>query len=203
LAVNLHQIGSVSITQIQPSGIIIDTSTGYLYDPSRRVEVPRLRLTPHGVEGETAQGERLLDVHHAHHPETHNNGHNSISIGFISHYREMRDQFGDHMQDGVGGENIIIDSDEQLWLADLGRQIVFQDQSSGRKVYLDVIKFAAPCEEFSHFAASSQHEKLPAEKLKATLQFLGNGRRGFLLALSEGQESAVIKPGDLVFTVVD
>ena len=64
-----------------------------------------------------------------------------------------------------------------------------------------MIKFAAPCDEFSRFAAQSQHERLPAEKLKATLQFLGNGRRGFLLALSEGQDSGIVHPGDRVFVV--
>ncbi len=201
MAENFRRIGVVSLTQVQPVGLIVDTPSGYLYDPSRRVEVPHLHLTAHGVEGETTQGERMLDIHHAHHPDTHNNGQNAISIGFTSHYREMRARFGSHMQDGVGGENIIIDSDQQFWLEDLGRQLVFQDQESDRKVYFDVIKFAAPCEEFSHFAANSQHERLSAEELKATLQFLADGRRGFLLALSEGQESALIKPGDLVFAV--
>ncbi len=66
---------------------------------------------------------------------------------------------------------------------------------------LDVIKFTAPCEEFCHYAANSQGERLPAEKLKATLQSLGDDRRGFLLNLNVNQESALVKPGDLVFAV--
>jgi hypothetical protein len=63
------------------------------------------------------------------------------------------------------------------------------------------VSFAAPCEEFSHFAANSQHERLPAEKLKATLQFLGNGRRGYLLVLSDNQEPMTVRSGDSVFVV--
>jgi len=66
---------------------------------------------------------------------------------------------------------------------------------------LNVLTFAAPCEEFSHFVARSQHEKLPATELKATLQFLNNGRRGFLLVLSDGQEMATVQAGDRVFVV--
>ena len=66
---------------------------------------------------------------------------------------------------------------------------------------LDLVSFAAPCREFSRFATQSQREDLPANKLKETLQFLGNGRRGFLLVLSEGQETAVVRRGDKVFVV--
>jgi len=63
------------------------------------------------------------------------------------------------------------------------------------------VKFAKPCNEFSHFATNSQHERLPAADLKSTLQFLNNGRRGFLLVLSGGQENATVQPGDTVFVV--
>jgi hypothetical protein len=68
-------------------------------------------------------------------------------------------------------------------------------------VVLDVIKFAAPCEEFSHYAANSQGDRLPAEELKATLQFLEDGRRGFLMKLNVNQEPALVKPGYLVLAV--
>ena len=43
------------------------------------------------------------------------------------------------------------------------------------------------------------YEKPPAEEMKSTLQFLGNGRRGFLLVMKDGPENAVVKPGDKVF----
>ena len=198
---NRRQLGRVKITQLQPSGLIINTPKGYVYDPSRRMEVPMLELNQDGIETVNERGERLLDIHHARHPDTHNDGDNAISIGFTSHYAEMRTHFGDHMQDGVAGENIIIESNELVWLTNLGQQLIFQNPDSGKMVYLEVVKYATPCEEFSHFAANSVHERMPASELKAALQFLGNGRRGFLLKLGENHKSAIIKPGDLVFSI--
>jgi hypothetical protein len=37
--------------------------------------------------------------------------------------------------------------------------------------------------------------------MKATLQFLGNGRRGFLLVMKDGQKTATVQPGDKVFVI--
>ena len=48
---------------------------------------------------------------------------------------------------------------------------------------LDVVKTAAPCDEFCHFATNSQDKRLDKQALKETLQFLEHGRRGFLLTL--------------------
>jgi hypothetical protein len=198
MAKTRRKLGQVIITQVQPSGLIYEVPAGEIYDPSRRVEVPRLSISSHGVEGETAQGERLLDIHHADHPETHNNGNNAISIGFTSHYEMMRTRFGEHMQVGTAGENIIIEYDHEVWLPDLGQKVQFKNPESGQVVSLDVIKFATPCDPFSHFAADSQDERLPAEEIKIVLQLLGNGRRGFLLSLGASQTSGQIQSGDLV-----
>lgn len=194
-------LGVIKIVQVQPSGLIIETGSGEIYDPSRRVEVGHLQITPAGIEASTPDGEQVLDIHHSAHPETHFDGDNSISIGFTSHYAAMRAQFGDHIVDGSAGENIIIDYDTELWLDDLGDKIGIQDPNNGRWVFMDVLNYASPCEEFSHFAANSQETRLPAEQLKSTLQFLSNGRRGFLLALTPNQETVIVKPGDEVFVV--
>lgn len=105
------------------------------------------------------------------------------------------------MLDGIAGENIIIDYEHEVWPEDLGKRIAIEDQQTGQMAFLDMVMFAAPCEEFSHFAAQSQHERLPADVLNATLQFLGNGRRGFLLLLSDGQDPRIVRPGDKVFVV--
>ena len=198
---NLRELGVVKLVQVQPSGLIIKTGTDYTYDPSRRVEVDQLRITPEGIEAVTPDGEHVLDIHHTAHPQTHSEGDNAISIGFTYHYTEMRKRFGKHMVDGIAGENIIIDFEEEIWLDDLGQQIAMENPRTGRRVLLNVIQFAAPCDEFSHFAAQSQHKRLPADKLKAILQFLGNGRRGFLLSLSERQDSGIVHRGDRVFVV--
>jgi hypothetical protein len=66
---------------------------------------------------------------------------------------------------------------------------------------LDLTSHASPCREFRLFATQSQHVHLPPAKLRETLQFLENGRRGFLLVLGDGQEAAVVRSGDRVFAV--
>lgn len=198
---HLRELGRVKLVQVQPSGLIIETPSGYFYDASRRVVVDRLHITPLGIEAATPAGEHVLDIHHIDHPDKAYDNDDLVCIGFTSHYDAMRARFGEHMVDGIAGENIIIEYEKEVWPPDLGRQIAIENQETGRKTLLDMVSFAAPCREFSHFAARSQHEQLPADKLKATLQFLGNGRRGFLLLLSDGQESATVRPGDRVFVI--
>ncbi|MEE9186634.1 MAG: MOSC domain-containing protein, partial [Bacteroidota bacterium] len=140
-------------------------------------------------------------IHHTAHPQTRSQGDDDVSIGFTSHYAAMRARFGKHMLDGIAGENITIECEDEIWLEDLGQQIAFVNPETGRKTLLDVKDYATPCEEFSHFATCSQHERLPADKMRAALQFLGNGRRGFLLALSDGQGSAEVQSGDKVVVI--
>jgi hypothetical protein len=198
---NIGELGRVKLVQVQPNGLIIETPSGYYYDASRRVEVDRLIISPKGIEATTPEGTHVLDIHHMDHPEKAYDNDDLVSIGFTSHYAAMRKRFGEHMIDGVAGENIIIEFDDEVWVETLGDQIAFENSVTGQQTLLDVVSFAAPCDEFSHFAAQSQDERLPAAVLKSTLQFLNNGRRGFLLVLSEGQETAEIKPGDRVFRV--
>ena len=197
---NAQELGRVKLVQVQPSGLIIDTPSGDFYDVTRRVEVEKLIVTPLGIEADTVSGEHILDIHHMDHPDKAYKD-DLISIGFTSHYAAMRERFGEHMQDGVAGENIIIEYDREIWMEDLGQQIVIENAETMRQIKLDVLRFAAPCNEFSHFAANSQHERLSADELKNTLQFLNNGRRGFLLALADGQQTATVQAGDLVFAM--
>jgi hypothetical protein len=197
----LRELGSVKLTQLQPSGLIIETPSGYFYDASRRVEVDQLKITPLGIEAITTEGEHVLDIHHIDHPNKAYDNDDLVCIGFTSHYQEMRAHFGEHMVDGIAGENIIIEYEQEVWLEDLGQQIAIENADTRRMARFDVVSFAAPCEEFSHFAARSQHKRLPAAELKDTLQFLGNGRRGFLLVFSDNQEPATVRSGDRVFVV--
>jgi len=196
-----REIGAVKLVQLQPSGLIIETPSGYFYDASRRVEVDQLLITTKGIEATTPGGEHVLDIHHLDHPDKEYDDDDLVCIGFTSHYNAMRARFGDHMVDGIAGENIIIDFDQELWPEDLGQWIAIENAETGQLALLDMVSFAAPCQEFSHFAAQSQDEKLPADELKSILQFLGDGRRGFLLVLSENQGEVTVKPGDKVFVV--
>ena len=202
MAENMRELGKVKLVQIQPSGLIVQTESGEVYDPSRRVEVDHLLVTQLGIEA-VINGECVLDIHHIDHPDKAYDNKDLVSIGFTSHYEAMRKKFGEHMVDGAAGENIIIEYDQEIWMEDLGKQIIFENVKMGKKSSFDVVRFAAPCNEFSHFVADSQHERLPADELKSTLQFLNNGRRGFLLVLSDGQESVIVEPGDKVWGVYE
>ena len=196
----IKELGKVKLVQIQPNGLIVETPSGDLYDATRLVEVDRLLITPLGIEAVLPTGEPVLDIHHInHHHKAYKD--DLISIGFTSHYAAMRERFGEHMQDGTAGENIIIESDREIWLDDLGQQVVIENAQTGQQTLLDFLRIATPCTDFSHFAANSQHQRLPAAELKSTLQFLNHGRRGFLLALADGQETAAVQAGDRVFAV--
>jgi MOSC domain-containing protein YiiM len=201
MAENIRELGIVKLVQVQPSGLIIETPSGDFYDESRRVEVEKLIITSLGIEAKTSSGEHVLDIHHMNHPDKAYDNDDLVSIGFMSHYEAMRNRFGEHMKDGTAGENIIIEYDQEVWIEDIGQKIAIESASTGNKALFDVVRFAAPCEEFSHFVANSQHEKLPATELKATLQFLNKGRRGFLLVLSDGQEVVTVQSGDRVFAI--
>ena len=197
----IKELGKVKLVQIQPNGLIVETPSGDLYDATRLVEVDRLLITPLGIEAVLPTGEPVLDIHHINHPHKAYKD-DLISIGFTSHYAAMRERFGEHMQDGTAGENIIIESDREIWLDDLGQQVVIENAQTGQQTLLDFLRIATPCTDFSHFAANSQHQRLPAAELKSTLQFLNHGRRGFLLALADGQETVAVQAGDRVFAVL-
>ena len=195
----MQALGTIKLVQIQPTGLIIEKPSGYFYDASRRVEVDRLLITAKGIEATTPGGEHVLDIHHIDHPDKAYDDDDLVSIGFTSHYVAMRVRFGEHMIDGIAGENIIIKNSDEVWTKDLGESIAIENIETGRRTILDLVSFAAPCKEFSHFAAQSKHERLPAAELKDTLRFLNNGRRGFLFVLREGQDPAIVQSGDRIF----
>jgi len=149
----LRELGTVKLVQLQPNGLIIEKGSGYFYDESRRVEVDRLEINSKGIEATTPAGEHVLDIHHLDHHDKEYDDDDLVCIGFTSHYQAMRTRFGDHMVDGIAGENIIIEYPDEIWLDDLGDQIGIENQETGQLLILDQVQVAAPCEEFSHFAA--------------------------------------------------
>ena len=196
----MQEIGRIAFLQVQRSALVIeDRHQAYYYDPTPLLVVESLQLTPEGVIGRTADGSRVMDVHHMHHPDSHNNkGLNGVSLGFTSHYASMRQAFGNHLVDGSAGENIIIEAETILTLGDLGKRLVIQTQCTGQKIYLTRLKVATPCVEFSQFAANGGMP-MAAEQLKATLQFLNKGRRGFYATVAASNEEMCIGIGDRVF----
>lgn len=201
----VRQLGQVSLVQLQPTGLIIETPektpTGFFYDATRLVQVDRLIITPLGIEATILGGDHLLDIHHINHPDKAYDD-DLVCIGFTSHYDAMRAYFGEHMVNGIAGENIIIDYSDELWLDDLSPKIGIENQDTGEMAILEMLDFASPCTEFSQFCAQSQYEKLPAAQMKDTLKFLGKGRRGFLLVLGKAHDSVTVSSGDKVFALV-
>ena len=127
------ELGRVKLVQVQPSGLIIETPTGYFYDVSRRVEVEKLTITSLGIEATTADGEHVLDIHHINHPDKAYEDDDLVCIGFTSHYQAMRERFGEHLVDGAAGENIIIEFDQEVWMDDLGGQIAIENAETEKK----------------------------------------------------------------------
>ncbi|MFQ5555284.1 MAG: MOSC domain-containing protein, partial [Acidimicrobiia bacterium] len=179
------------------------TQTMSYYDAGRRVEVDRLEITPSGIEAALPGGERVLDIHHLDHPGKAYDDDDLVCIGFSAHYDAMRTEFGEHMVDGVAGENILIDVPSEVWLDDLAERLAIENQDTGELAILEMVGIATPCVEFSRFCARRQHEKVPTRTLGEILRFLGKGRRGFLLVLEEAHDVVTVRPGDKVFTLGD
>jgi len=195
----MREIGRIKLVQVQRSPLKIGRSPNAYYDPSPLLVVNILLLTPHGSIGVSAEGEHIIDIHHAHHPATRNrHGKNDLSIDFTSHYAAMRARFGQHLVDGCAGENILVDTDRTFTLADVAGGLAIQNPDTGQIVYLTQLKIDAPCVEFSQYAAS-YGMPLPPQELQAALQFLHNGRRGFYGRLAEHQNSGSMRANDRVF----
>ena len=147
----------------------------------------------------TAGGEQITDIHHAQHQATRNShGKNDLSVGFTSHYAAMRASFGQHVIDGCAGENILVDADHPFTLTGLEKGLAIQNTDTGQIVYLTQLKVAAPCVEFSLYAANFGMP-LPAHELQEALQFLHMGRRGFYARLDGHQHSGSVRANDRVF----
>ena len=159
--------------------------------------MPALRVSPAGVVGLVENGESILDVHHHDHPASKNRGgENGISLGFTGHYREMRLRFGQHLADGIAGENILIEADRQFVVDELAAGVVVEG-NDGRQLELRPVIVAAPCVEFSRYALRFPDDARPDATVTEALRFLDAGMRGFY-ATYEG-EPAVVEIGARVF----
>lgn len=196
----MHEIGRITQVQIQRSSLKIGQKPYRYYDPSPLLIVNSLLLSTRGVMGVTAEGEEIIDVHHADHSSSRNREINAVSIGFTSHYQSIRAHFGPHLPDGCAGENILVETEDEQELAHLEHGIAIQSADTGLIVRLTDIMVAAPCVEFSQFAACDIMP-LAGERLKEALQFLDNGKRGFYMVLALEQEPGAIQAGDMVFSL--
>lgn len=196
-SIDMLQIGRVVRLQVQHASLKVGRRPNSYYDPAAIVVVERLRMTPAGCVGITAGGEEIVDVHSLEHPESKSRqASNALSVGFTSHYAAMRNRFGSHLVDGIAGENILIETERPIALDDLADMLVVQGQNG--QFALSSLLVADPCVEFSHFTHLAA-DPLTPDELRATLQFLGDGMRGFYAQLAGGLEQAEIRIGDRVF----
>lgn len=173
--------------QIQDSPLKRGDKPYRWYDPSAIRRVDRLAVSDEGALGRTDGGEAdLIDVHNVTHPSSRNHGRASgLSIGFTSHYRAMREQFGPHVTDGIAGENVLVDAARGLTADDLAGAML--RTGSGREVPFDEVQVAEPCVEFSRFVLQVPHGEA-GTAMREPLQALRGGLRGFYVALAEPVE---------------
>src|SRR6185436_12587044 len=128
---SLRPLGRIVNLQIQRSSLKLGEKPNRWFDPAPLLPVDELALTPNGAIARLPDGGTLLDIHHANHPATRNNGTNDISVGFTSHYAAMRQRFGPHLPDGIAGENILVESIGVIAPSDLGADLAIRPAAGG------------------------------------------------------------------------
>jgi len=167
-------IGTVIRLQVQRSRLKPGPATTRVYDPTPLLEVESLLLTPRGCIGEV-DGQTVLDVHNADHPDTRNvKLRNGVSVMTVSHYTAMRAAFGPHLVDGIAGESLLLDT---AHLDDLSGTLVL-DTDDGPVRFESAP--APPCVEFSRFVSRRGAGDVGPEVM-ATMAALADGARGYYL----------------------
>ena len=192
----MQDIGTVVRLQVQESSLKVGNKPRR-YDPLPIRSVPAISLGSAGVVGLAENGEHIVDVHHREHPSSKNRGgENGISLGFTAHYLAMRRRFGQHLRDGIAGENFLIEVDRRFQEVELANGVVVEG-TGGRPLELHPVIVAAPCVEFARYALEFPDGARPDATVTEALRFLDAGMRGFY-ATYEG-EPVVVEIGAGVF----
>jgi hypothetical protein len=222
----MELIGTIARLQVQRSSLKLGERPRRWYDPAPLLAVPSLSLDEFGVVGQVPEGTPVIDVHNRKHPASRHGSGNGISLGFTSHYAQMRRRFGEHIVDGIAGENIIVQTNLVFCAADLAKVIVVETASG--PVTLEGVRVIEPCVEFSRYALGyrgqpghdlatpAEHDAAtlearevagpagpdgsgrPDPAVKATLVFLRRGMRGYCATYTHG--ATVVRAGDRVFS---
>jgi hypothetical protein len=188
-------IGTVVRLQVQASSLKVG-ETPRRYDPTPLRSLTVIEVTTAGVLGLRDEGAPITDVHHERHPSSKNrDGKNGVSLGFTAHYAVMRERFGDHLVDGIAGENVLIATDRPFAEEELAGGLVIEGWDGGR-LSLRPVMGAAPCVEFARFALRFPERARPDATVTEALRFLQGGRRGFYATCAG--EPAVVALGDRV-----
>jgi hypothetical protein len=196
----MKRLGTLSRLQIQRDPLKRGERPHRWYDPGPLLAVDRLLLSPRGAMAEV-EGRSLVDVHHADHPATRIDPEeqNTLTMGFTSHYRAMRDRFGGRLVDGVAGESLIVDCAAPVRLDEIVKGILIRTRN-GSEIHLREVSIARPCVEFSRWALGVESGNPNPMLLKEALRFLDEGMRGFRMGFA-GQLPAWVAVGDEVFSL--
>jgi hypothetical protein len=195
----MQLIGSVVRLQVQRRSLKAGERPRRWYDPEPIVAVPRLAVDEGGVVGWDAEGNRLDDVHNVSYPGGRNRGNNHVSVGFTSHYGAMRRRFGNHLRDGIAGENILVATGTAGGLSFVEGELTgaLVIEAATGPVRLTELSVAEPCAEFSRFALGAEgFEGEEAPAVRDALQFLRRGMRGYYAARAT---MGTVELGDLVY----
>ena len=197
----MQTIGIIKFVQVQQDSLKQHLPDGTRqYNPDPLLKLKRIQLTADGVIGLTDTDDEIIDVHNTRHPRSRYRGDNPISIGFTSHYDAMRTEFGNHLDDGIAGESIIVEVTQRFTSDTLGQSLAIKCQATDELIHLKEVIPIPPCEPFSRFA---RDRDLSAQETKATLQFLSHGTRGFYTKLRDETLSPIIQLGDYLVQVRD
>jgi hypothetical protein len=177
----MRLVGTIAKLQVQQASLKVGQPPHKRYDPGPLTAVPALTLDNGGVNGWSATGDAIADVHHAAHPQSKNRGENGVSVGFTSHYDAMRARFGAYLADGIAGENILVAAEQMLSEDDLRAGLAIET-ADGALVRLDDLIVATPCVEFTRYAMRFPVDARPDATVTEALQFLNDGMRGYYAA---------------------
>lgn len=196
----MRELGKIVRLQVQCGSIKTGTKPFQTYTPVPNLTaVDALRITADGVEGMDENGSTLTDVHNANHPESKFRADNAVSIGFTGHYATMRARFGNHLSDGIAGENIIVGNEGIISLEMLENGIVIVGSQGEVRIGPWVILH--PCAPFTKFCLGLPGETRPDRRVTEGLQFLEHGLRGFSAVYGPNLPPAEIRVGDTVYAV--
>jgi hypothetical protein len=168
----LPVIGTVIRLQVQRSRLKLGPRGARVYDPAPLQEVEALEIGPRGCIGLRGD-ERILDVHHADHPDTRNvKLVNGLSLLPRLNYDRMQQLYGEHLTVGVAGESVLLDLDAPWPEGDLLLE------TDGEPLLLQDVLAAPPCVEFSRFCLRLPVGPVGAEVTQA-LEDLDHGVRGY------------------------
>ncbi len=206
----MELIGTVVRLQVQRSSLKLGERPRRWFDPAPLLAVPALSVAEAGVIGYPAAGpaagqepgedQGVVDVHHRSHAASKHGTANGVSLGFTSHYAEMRSRFGQVASEGIAGENIVVRTEQAFHRGDLPLTLVIETADGA--VRLEAGAPIEPCLEFSRYllgarGAPDEGRMEPDATVTATLAFLRQGMRGYYVRPTP--DGAVLHVGDRLF----